>query len=91
MIAALVEARFDEIVDEDVATARLLGLAPYGASADVSGEGALDFVATLRDDPSVTVEESAAGFIVRAADVDTLARALHDAPRPSEKFRVAVQ
>ncbi len=91
VIAALVEARFDEIVDEDVATARLLGLAPYGASADVSGEGALDFVATLRDDPSVTVEESAAGFIVRAADVDTLARALHDAPRPSEKFRVAVQ
>jgi primosomal protein N' (replication factor Y) len=91
VIRALVEARFDEIIHDDVATARLLGLPPYGASADVSGEGAADFVASLRDEPSVTVEESATGFLVRAADVDTLSRKLHDAPRPTQKFRVAVQ
>jgi primosomal protein N' len=91
VIRALVEARFAEIIHDDVAAARLLGLPPYGASADVSGEGAADFVATLRDEPTVTVEESATGFLVRAADVDTLSRALHEAPRPTQKFRVAVQ
>ncbi|MCU1363371.1 MAG: hypothetical protein JWM55_1199 [Acidimicrobiaceae bacterium] len=90
VIRALVDARFEGIIDEDVAAARLLGLAPYGASADVSGEGAADFVATLRDEPSVTVEESASGFLVRALDVSTLSRALRDAPRPTQKFRVAV-
>jgi primosomal protein N' (replication factor Y) len=91
VIRALVEARFDEIIDDDVATARLLGLPPYSASADVSGEGAADFVATLRELPTVTVEESATGFLVRAPDVDALSRALRDVPRPTQKFRVAVQ
>jgi primosomal protein N' len=91
VVRALVEAQFNEIVEEDVATARLLGLSPYGASAEVSGEGALEFVAGLSDQPQVSVEESTTGFVVRAPDVGTLSHALENAPRPSLKFRVAVQ
>ena len=90
VVRALVEARFDEVIADDVATARLLGLSPYGASAEVSGEGASDFVAGVRDAPSVSVEEITTGFLVRAPDVVTLSRALENAPRPSAKFRVAV-
>ena len=33
VIDALVSANFDAIIDEDVKTARVLGLAPYGAQA----------------------------------------------------------
>lgn len=91
VVRALVEGRFDEIIDEDVATAKLLGLSPYGASAEVSGEGASEFVVGLRDQPSVSVEESTGGFLVRAPDVATLSHALESVARPSLKFRVAVQ
>jgi primosomal protein N' (replication factor Y) len=90
VIRALVAAQFDEIIEDDVSTARLLGLPPYGASADVSGEGASEFVAGLREEPSLRVEESATGFLVHAPDVGTLSRALDHAPRPPLKFRVAV-
>ena len=34
-----------DLIDEDVATAKLLGFAPYGAVAEVSGDGAAAFVA----------------------------------------------
>ncbi len=44
---------FDAIIDEDVKTARVLELAPYGAEADVSGEGAEAFVEGLRESPVV--------------------------------------
>jgi len=42
------EGNFDEIIDDDVKIARMLELAPYGAEADVSGEGAVAFVDGLR-------------------------------------------
>ena len=37
------------IIDDDVMTARLLGLAPYGADAEITGEGAKAFVEGLRE------------------------------------------
>ena len=70
-------------------TARLLQLAPYGAEADVSGDGAEAFVEGLRD-ARVTISSSRAGFQVRASDVATLTAALRSAPRPHAKVRVAV-
>ncbi len=90
VIDALVRANFDAIIDEDVRTARMLGLAPYGAEAEVSGEGASAFVDALAAF-EVTVSSSASGFIVRASDVATLGAALRAVPRPIAKVRVAVQ
>jgi primosomal protein N' len=90
VIRALELAQFDEIIAEDVATARLLGLSPYGASAEVSGEGAEAFVAPLRDMASVRVVETSSGYQVRAFDATSLTDALRSVERPAQKFRVAV-
>jgi hypothetical protein len=90
VVDALVRANFDEIIDEDVTIARMLELAPYGAEADVSGEGAPAFIEGLRD-PALSVRSSGSGFLVRARDVATLTAALRAAPRPPAKVRVAVQ
>jgi primosomal protein N' (replication factor Y) len=89
VIDALVRANVDAIVDDDVKIARMLGLPPYGAEAEVSGEGASTFVEGLREQP-VTVSASTAGFVVRASDVATLTGALRAVPRPLAKVRVAV-
>ncbi len=75
VIDALVRENFDAIIDEDVQTARLLELAPYGAEAEVSGEGAAAFVESLRDAP-VSIGTATSGFVVRAKDVATLTSAL---------------
>jgi primosomal protein N' len=86
---ALREGNFETIVDGDVATAELLGIAPYGASAEVTGDGASDFVeGVAREFVNVLVAPS--GYVLRAKDIETLTRALRDAPRPTAKFRVAV-
>ena len=90
VVDALSRGNFDAIIDEDVKTARVLELAPYGAEADVSGEGADAFVEGLRESP-VVVRPTTTGFIVRSRDVATLTSALRAAPRPLAKVRVAVQ
>jgi primosomal protein N' len=90
VIDALVRANFDEIIDDDVNIARMLELPPYGAEAEVSGEGAAAFVEGLREHP-VSVSTSTSGFVVRAGDVGTLTAALRAVPRPPAKVRVAVQ
>jgi primosomal protein N' len=89
VIDALVTAHFDDLVREDVETAELLGLPPYGARAQVTGEGAHDFIEGLRES-DVSIVSAPSGFVVRANDVATLSSALRDAPRPASKFRVAV-
>jgi primosomal protein N' len=89
VLEALREANFDAIIEGDVATAELLGLAPYGASAHVSGEAAEEFVNELHSE-LVRVRPAPSGFIVRAKDVETLTTVLRRAPRPPGKLRVAV-
>ncbi len=91
VVRALELARFDEIIAEDVATARLLGLSPYGASAEVSGAGAEAFIESLRDVAGVSVEETSSGYLVRASNPTSLTDALRRVERPAQKFRVAVQ
>ena len=44
VLHALRDANFESLIADDVATAELLGLAPFGASAEVTGEGAKSFV-----------------------------------------------
>ena len=89
VVHALVHARFDELIADDVATARLLELAPYAAEAEISGAGAQAFVEQLGSDVSVHPVED--GFAVRARDVATLTSALRGAQRPPGKLRIAVQ
>jgi primosomal protein N' len=89
VLEALREGSFETIVAGDVATAELLGIAPYGASAEVTGDGARDFVEGVAHE-FVNVLVAPSGFVLRAKDIETLTRALRDAPRPAAKFRVAV-
>jgi hypothetical protein len=88
-VEALRDASFEALIAGDVATAELLGLAPYGASAEVTGEGAQGFVEGIASD-YLTVLAAPTGFVVRAKDSETLSAVLRDAPRPAAKFRVAV-
>jgi primosomal protein N' (replication factor Y) len=89
VVDALVRGNFDAIIDDDVTTARMLRLAPFGAEAEVSGDGAREFVDGLRD-AQLSIGISPSGFLVRANDVATLTSALRVAPRPLAKVRVAV-
>jgi primosomal protein N' len=90
VLSALQHARFEEIVADDVATAQILGLTPYGAMAEVTGEGAREFVEGLVA-RGVTTHATPDGYVLRAKEVATLTRALGGATRPSAKVRVAVQ
>ena len=90
VVRALLDADFDALIVDDVATAELLSLSPYGASAEVSGEGAEAFVAGLPLE-LVTVHQTPSGYAVRAKDVATLTNALKSVERPAQKFRVAVR
>lgn len=90
VVRALESGDFDALIDEDVATAKLLGLAPYGAFATVTGESAALFV-TLLANAAVSVQQIGDGYEVRAPDVDTLVAALRAVARPAGKLRVAVE
>jgi primosomal protein N' len=90
VVSALQSASFEELIDEDVATAKILELAPYGATAHVSGDAAEEFVGYLSD-ADVHVQSTSLGFEVRAKDVSSLTSALRQAPRPGGRLRVAVE
>lgn len=90
VVHALERGVFDDIIDEDVATYAALGLAPFGAIAEISGEGAAEFVGELATS-SLSVHQTSTGFEVRAPDSVSLSAALRSARRPFAKFRVAVQ
>jgi hypothetical protein len=90
VLTALQHARFEEIIADDVATAQILELSPYGASAEVTGDGAEEFVGGLAV-RGVTTHETPEGYVLRSKDLTTLTSALAAAPRPAGKVRVAVQ
>lgn len=90
VVSALERGEFGEIITEDVATYEALGLPPYGAIAEISGEGATEFVSELGAN-DLSVHATITGFEVRSSNNGTLSAALREARRPSTKFRVAVQ
>jgi primosomal protein N' len=90
VLSALQHGRFEEIIADDVATSQILELAPYGASAEVSGDGAQEFVAGLAV-RGVTTQMTPNGYVLRSKDVGSLTSALAAAPRPAAKVRVAVR
>ena len=89
VITALTSLSFESVSDDDVETAMVLGLPPYGAIAEIEGESAATFVATM-DASQVRVIPTAKGFSVHAPDSSTLSHALRSATRPPGRLRVAV-
>ena len=89
VIDALESGDVAAVIEQDAATAKLLGLPPYGARAQVSGEAASEFVQrlTARD---VRVRQVDDSFVVTASDVDTLTRTLRETPRPGGRLRLEV-
>ena len=79
----------DELLDDELETARVLGLAPFGAVATLRGEEAAAFASAL-DGERVRVSVGAQGVVVRADDVETLLDALNVRSRPAS-LRVAVE
>lgn len=90
VVRALELADFESLIEQDVATAKILRLPPYGALASVTGEAAEEFVRHLGGE-SVSVHAVANGFVVRSSDPETLTRSLRGVTRPVGKLRVAVQ
>ena len=90
VVGALIRGNVDQLVTEDVQTARLLALPPFGALAHVSGDAAEAFVTSL-DRGRVSVHRAPDGFTVRATDPMELSSTLRAAVRPSGKLRIAVQ
>ena len=88
VVEALETLDFARVMESDVADARALGLAPFGASALVSGEDAAQAVEGLAEG-GVTVGETASGFVVRAADPLVLGRLLKGRAR-GRRVRIAI-
>jgi len=88
VIDALVSGDVRAIIDEDNATARLLGAPPFAARAYVSGEAAEEFCASLSH--PVRVRRVADTFVLTAPDVQELTRALAATPRPAGRLRLEV-
>ena len=89
VLRSLEEGSFDELLDDELETARVLGLAPFGAVATLRGEEAAAFASAL-DGERVRVSVGAQGVVVRADDVETLLDALNVRSRPAS-LRVAVE
>jgi primosomal protein N' (replication factor Y) (superfamily II helicase) len=79
------------ILDGEQARRRLLGLPPFGALAVVTGEGASEVAAQVRDCPGIEVGGDADRLLVRAPGWTALGEALNAAERPpGTRIRVEV-
>lgn len=88
VLSALASVDFTSVLAADEADARALGLAPFGATAYVRGEGAAEVVEGLAGS-DLRVTPSADGFVVRAPDPLVLGRLLRGRVR-SSRARVTI-
>lgn len=88
VLSALASVDFSDVLRADVDDARALALAPFGASAQVSGEGAAAAVEGLAD-LGLSVTPTATGFVVTTDDPLRLGRLLKERVR-SSRARVAI-
>jgi primosomal protein N' (replication factor Y) len=89
VIDALVSGDVSAVINDDAATAKMLGLPPFGARAYVSGEAAQEFVAQL-DPKVVRVRHVEGTYVLSAPDVDELTRVVRETPRPGGRMRLEV-
>lgn len=89
VIEAITSGDVREVIADDVATAKLLALPPFGALAQVSGEAAEEFMAAMTTD-ELRVRRLEGTYVISASDVDVLTRVLRDTPRPPGRLRLEV-
>lgn len=87
--SALLARDLRALLDDDREVAEVLGLPPYGALAEISGEGAEVFLSTV---PMDQVKCTSRGdvTVVRAPTVEQLCDALGQGTRGAGRLRVAV-
>lgn len=90
VLRALERTDFAEISREEVATAQLLGLPPFGALAEIGGSKGEDFASALRE-AGVPVVRDGDRWIVHATSHEVLRELLAKAPRPSGAMRLAIR
>jgi primosomal protein N' (replication factor Y) len=90
VIEALENHDVSALRTDDDHVAQALGLPPYGGLAELSGEGAPAFVASLSD-PRIRVTSRDGVFTLRAASVAILADVLATGTRSAGRLRLAVQ
>jgi primosomal protein N' len=91
VIDAVLHADPGRLVGPAMARRAELGLPPVRALAVVSGAGADELAASLREAGAVAVNGPADGrYLVRAPDAAALADALAAVPRPAARVRVEV-
>jgi len=88
VIDALVSGDVRGVIEEDAATAKLLGAPPFGARAEVTGEAAAEFAALVGE--SLRVRRVDDAYVVTAGNVDELTRVLGETPRPGGRMRLEV-
>ncbi len=89
VLRSLEEGSFEQLLEDELETARVLGLAPFGAAATLRGEDAAAFALAL-DGERVRVSVGGQGVVVHARDIETLLDAVNVPSRPAS-VRVAVE
>ena len=91
VLQAAVRADPGRVADNERESRRALGLPPFGAYAEISGNGSEQFVASLPAVDGVMVAHTGDGFVARGPDWMTLGEALSKGERPpGSRLRVAV-
>jgi len=91
VLQAAVQADPGRLADEERPQRQALGLPPFGAYAEISGNGSDEFVASLSIAAGVMVARSGDGFVARGPDWTTLGEVLSEGERkPGSRLRVAV-
>jgi primosomal protein N' (replication factor Y) len=89
VLSALTFGTIDDILRDDADVAQALALAPYGAVAQISGDGAQIFAEALANS-DVAVSRIDDEWTARAKTTELLINRLAATPRPSGRLRVAV-
>jgi primosomal protein N' len=89
VISALRSCDVSPLRISDDEAAQVLGLAPYGASAEVSGEGAEAFLHSMQH-TGLRVRELGEATVLSATSVQTLCDALATGTRGGGRLRIAV-
>jgi primosomal protein N' (replication factor Y) len=91
VLQAAVRADPGRLAEHEREQRKLLGLPPFGAYAEIEGNGSDEFVASLPSADGVVVARVGDGFVARAHDWMTLGEILSQGERkPGSRLRVAV-
>jgi len=88
VLSAATGGDLSEVLRDEVETAELLGLPPFGFRCEISGENAQRYVDTVNGE-LVRIRETNAGFEISAPDVDVLSQVLANAKHPGGRLRIA--